>query len=279
MPELPEVETIARALREGGRSGRPLTGLRIQQAHVYWPRSIQAPSPDAFPTRIAGQVINEIGRRGKFIVMQLSRDALLVHLRMSGDLRVEEAEPRTGKLPLARQHDRVEICFEGGVFLFFEDTRKFGRMWLVPQADEVLEVLGPEPFSPDLDASKFFEHLQKRKRQIKPLLMDQHFLAGMGNIYTDEALHLAGIHPLTLSNQLELSAAGRLLGAIREVLAEGIRQNGASIDWVYRGGSFQNNFRVYQRTGEKCPVCGQTIERILVGQRSTHFCPFCQPLR
>ena len=119
--------------------------------------------------------------------------------------------------------------------------------------------------------------MQTRQRQLKPLLLDQTFLAGLGNIYTDEALHLAGLHPLTPANRLDPAEAARLLEAIRAILQDGIRRNGASIDWVYRGGDFQNNFRVYQRTGQPCPVCGTPVERIMVGQRCTHFCPVCQP--
>jgi formamidopyrimidine-DNA glycosylase len=119
--------------------------------------------------------------------------------------------------------------------------------------------------------------LTKRKRQLKPLLLDQTFVAGLGNIYTDEALFLARLHPLTPSNRLASHQSAGLLASIREVLQEGILHNGASIDWVYRGGDFQNHFRVYQRTGEPCLVCGADIQRILVGQRSSHFCPECQP--
>jgi formamidopyrimidine-DNA glycosylase len=118
--------------------------------------------------------------------------------------------------------------------------------------------------------------LRNRKRQLKPLLLDQGFLAGLGNIYTDEALFLAKLHPLTLSNAISKKKADGLWLAIREVLEEGIRRNGASIDWVYRGGDFQNHFRVYGRTGEPCPICKTPVERITVGQRGTHFCPHCQ---
>ncbi len=118
--------------------------------------------------------------------------------------------------------------------------------------------------------------LQARSTQIKKLLLDQKFLAGIGNIYADEALHLARLHPLTLSKQIEINSAETLLRSIRSVLQEGIRRHGASIDWVYKGGDFQNYFRVYKRTGLPCGRCGTLIERILVGQRSTHFCPNCQ---
>ncbi len=136
----------------------------------------------------------------------------------------------------------------------------------------------PSLWTQAFTASRFPHPSDCRKRQFKPLLLDQTFLAGLGNIYTDEALFLARLHPLKPSNSLTFEQSARLLASIREVLQEGIRHNGASIDWVYRGGDFQNHFRTYQRTGEPCPVCGAPIERILVGQRSSHFCPVCQPM-
>ena len=163
-----------------------------------------------------------------------------------------------------------------GVRLVFSDPRKFGRVWLVDDPQAVLGRLGPEPFDPHLTAEEFHRRLQQRHRQIKPLLMDQAFLAGLGNIYTDEALHMARIHPLLLSDQITLAESALLIESIRIVLKEGVFRNGASIDWVYRGGDFQNHFRVYQRTGEPCPVCGTPIARMVVGQRGTHYCPHCQ---
>ncbi|MCX6034993.1 MAG: DNA-formamidopyrimidine glycosylase, partial [Chloroflexi bacterium] len=135
---------------------------------------------------------------------------------------------------------------------------------------------GPEPLSEAFTADWLYSSLHIRRRQLKPLLLDQAFLAGLGNIYTDEALHLAKLHPLLLSDLVTKKQAKGLWQAIRKVLEEGIRRNGASIDWVYRGGDFQNHFRVYGRTGEPCPVCGTPIERTTVGQRGTHFCPKCQ---
>jgi formamidopyrimidine-DNA glycosylase len=190
---------------------------------------------------------------------------------MSGDIRVETDEAESAP------HDRVHLYFCDGVRLAFNDARKFGRMWLVRDADSVTGRLGPEPFDPQLTAAVFYQMLQRTQRQVKPLLLDQNFIAGVGNIYSDEALHRAGIHPLTSARQISLDRAEGLLDAIRVTLEEGIRRNGASIDWVYRGGDFQNLFRVYQRTGEPCLVCGTPVERRVIGQRSTHYCPFCQP--
>jgi len=271
MPELPEVETIAAGLRQGRNGSPSLIGKRIQGARLLWERTLAEPAPRVFQQRIRGQVIQDIDRRGKFLVFHLTQDALLIHLRMSGDLWVE-----AGDAPLAPHH-RLVLDFQDGSRLAFNDTRKFGRVWLVASPQEVLGNLGPEPFDPLLTTPIFYKMLLAHHRQLKPLLLDQSFLAGLGNIYTDEALHLAKLHPLTPSQTLLQSQAGCLLESIREVLAEGIRRNGASIDWVYRGGDFQNYFRVYQRTGLPCPVCQTPIERILVGQRGTHYCPCCQP--
>ncbi len=273
MPELPEVETIARALREGANSAEEaLIGRRIEAAVVLWPRTLANRKPQAFSEQIRGQTIQSVGRRGKFLVLTLNRDTLLVHLRMSGDMRVEQRSAN----PVLK-HDRLILDLDNGYRLAFNDTRKFGRAWLLADPQEVLDGLGQEPLDPALDAAAFHEMLRARHRQLKPLLMDQSFLAGLGNIYTDEALHLAKLHPLLSSDSLSLPQAERLLDAIRAVLSEGIRRNGASIDWVYRGGDFQNHFRVYGRGGESCPECGATIERLVVGQRGTHICPNCQP--
>lgn len=271
MPELPEVETIVRALREGGRSGPSILGKRVQSAELLWQRTLAEPGSGLFLTRLPGQVVTAVARRAKFIIIRMDADALLVHLRMSGDLRVEN----DGAL---QPHDRMVLHFADGWRLAFNDARKFGRVWLVPDENQVLAGLGPEPFDPALTADNFYRRLQERRRQIKPLLLDQSFLAGMGNIYTDEALHLAKIHPLQNSADLTFEQADRLLAALRLVLQEGIRTNGASIDWVYRGGEFQNTFRAYAKTGSPCPECGTPIARIVVGQRGTHYCPSCQVL-
>lgn len=270
LPELPEVETIVRSLRP------VLTGETIQSAAILWARTLASPTIEELNARLPGQTIQRLGRRGKHILIHLDRDSLIIHLRMSGDLRVEAGlDPQGAPLPLL-PHDRAAFNFASGQRLVFINPRKFGRVWLTHDPAEVLHNLGPEPLDEAFTADDFYQRLIEHKRQIKPLLLDQHFLAGMGNIYTDEALHQARLHPLRLSNSLTREEVERLLLAIRNVLQEGIRRNGASIDWVYRGGSFQNDFQVYQRTGQACYVCGAEIERILVGQRGTHFCPVCQ---
>ncbi|RCK73447.1 MAG: Formamidopyrimidine-DNA glycosylase [Anaerolineae bacterium] len=273
MPELPEVESIASRLREGTPGQAALVGAKILSAHVFWQRTLVTPSPDRFGETLAGQTIQAIGRRGKFLKIDLTDHTLLIHLRMSGDLWVEAVDQ-----PLA-QHSRLVINFVDQRRLTFHDPRKFGRVWLLTDPQTVLGGLGPEPFDTSLTAQVFYQRLQGIRRQLKPLLLDQRFLAGLGNIYADEALHCARLHPLHLSNQVTFAQANHLLECIRAVLSEGIRRHGASIDWVYRGGNFQNYFRVYRRSGLPCPTCGAPIQKIIVGQRGTHFCPQCQPLR
>lgn len=265
MPELPEVETIARNLRP------ELVGKGIRKADLLWSRTLAIPTPAKFKKLVRGQEITAVGRRAKYFVMVLSDYYLLIHLRMSGDLYIKEEGATPGK------HDRLIFTLTpGGNRLVFNDTRKFGRVWLVRDPDEVVGGLGPEPLSDAFTAQTLYEGLRSRRRQLKPLLLDQAFLAGMGNIYTDEALHMARLHPLAASDSVSWEQAQALWDAIRAVLQEGIRQNGASIDWVYRGGEFQNYFRVYDREGQPCPACGMAIERLVVGQRGTHVCPKCQ---
>jgi formamidopyrimidine-DNA glycosylase len=273
MPELPEVETIARFLRDGGRNGPSILGRQVASANLLWQRTLASPiSPLELQTRLTGRAAASVGRRGKFLLIGFPQEVLIFHLRMSGDLRVVRAD-----LPL-ETHDRFSLDFTDGWRLVFNDTRKFGRLWLTEDAQDILDDLGPEPFDAQLTPERFHAMLTGRKRQLKPLLLDQTFMAGLGNIYSDEALFRARLHPLQSSDSLKPSESECLLKAIRDTLEEGIHRQGSSIDWVYRGGDFQNYFNVYQRTGQACPRCGTPIERIVVGQRGTHFCPNCQSI-
>jgi len=270
MPELPEVETIRQKLREGDSEIPSLLGNTISDVQVFWARSIAHPDVDDFRKQVIGETIEEIARRGKYFIFHLKRGNLIIHLRMSGDLIVR---PQSEKL---LKHDRLIFHLSSGHRLVFNDMRKFGRVWYVMDADEVIGLLGPEPLSPQFKPIDLYKNLQKHKRQIKPLLMDQSFLAGMGNIYTDEALHLAKIHPLTSSNRINYERTDCLWSAIRSVLSDGIANKGSSIDRVFRGGKYQEQFLVYHRKDQQCYTCGSTIRRIIVGQRGTHFCPTCQ---
>jgi len=264
MPELPEVDTIARTLRP------ELVGQEITSARLFWKRTLATPAPRRFIEQIARQKILAVTRRAKYLNLQLSNFSLFIHLRMSGDLYIKDGVYQPDK------HDRLHLSLSDGRLLVFNDTRKFGRVWLVADPQEVIGRLGPEPFDQSFTPQMLYESLHSRRRQMKPLLLDQNFIAGLGNIYTDEALHFSKVHPLRLSDTISVSEAEKLLDAIRTVLQSGIDHNGASIDWVYRGGSFQNYFRVYDRAGQPCPVCGTLVQRIVVGQRGTHFCPTCQ---
>jgi formamidopyrimidine-DNA glycosylase len=268
MPELPEVETIARTLRPG------LVGRTILEADLRWARTLALPTGRKFKQQVRGQQIQGVGRRAKYLHLELLAPdqapySLLIHLRMSGDLSLKKGRIKPEK------HDRLILTLSDS-HLVFNDPRKFGRVWLTRDPAQFFSRLGPEPLSDEFTPQWLYANLRSRRRQLKPLLLDQSFLAGLGNIYTDEALHRARLHPLKASASVTARQAERLWQAVRAVLEEGIRRNGASIDWVYRGGEFQNDFRVYGRAGEACPVCGSEIQRLVVGQRGTHLCPRCQ---
>ncbi len=267
MPELPEVETIARAIKP------ELVGRAILSADVLWARTVATPPANQFKELIRGQRVVDVTRRAKYLDIILKNHHLLIHLRMSGDIIIRRKDEAPEK------HDRLILHLSSGKRIAFNDTRKFGRVWLTDQPETILGKLGPEPLGGDFTADWLYENLRKRKRQLKPLLLDQTFLAGVGNIYADESLHMAKLHPLGLSNAVTKKQAEALWEAIRSILSEGIRRNGSSIDWVYRGGEYQNHFRVYDREGEACPVCGAKIQKLTVGQRGTHVCPKCQRLR
>jgi formamidopyrimidine-DNA glycosylase len=277
MPELPEVETIVRRLRDGSPTFPPVPGQSIADVIITWDKIIAPPeNPESFRQQLMGKTILDVRRRGKFLHFPLSRGHLIGHLRMSGDMRVERRISAQGEPLPIQTYDRVVINFTSPWRLVFVNVRKFGRMITTTDPQSIFGDLGPEPLSPDFNFQNFAARLQAHNRQIKPLLMDQGFLAGLGNIYTDEALFRAKIHPLRKSDSLSQGEVAQLNQAIQAVLREGITQFGASLDWVYRGGEFQNYFKVYGRKGEPCPICGTTIEKISVGQRGTHFCPQCQ---
>ena len=276
MPELPEVETIMQRLRNGTLEVPPVPGQTIQSIKVTWARIIEEPDPQTFEQKLVGQTIQDVSRRGKFLHFSLDEGHLIGHLRMSGDMRMEKRLSDSGEHLPIEDYDRVVINFREPWRMAFSSIRKFGRMWYVQDPQTVLGNLGPEPLELDFTPQLLFNILQSHHRQIKPLLMDQKTIAGMGNIYTDEALFRAKIHPLRLSDTLTRSETNSLHTSIQDTLRQGIRQFGASVDWVYRGGEFQNHFNVYQKEGEPCPQCGAAIQKIRVGQRGTHFCPLCQ---
>ena len=282
MPELPEVETVARDLRPH------ILGATIVGARCAWARTLRTHTPEAFGEAIAGRHVEAVGRRAKLVVVELSGDAALtIHLKMTGQLFVVPADAP------ADPYVRLVLELEGGREIRFRDIRKFGRVGLYgrdPVSRElVTEVggsavfadLGPEPLDPEFTVRDFRRHLRRRKGRLKPLLLDQSFLAGVGNIYADEALWTARLHPLRAASSLRPSDERHLYQAIRTILAEAVERRGSSIDDYTApdgDGSMQERLQVYQRTGEPCPRCGRPIKRIVIGARSTHFCSWCQRL-
>jgi formamidopyrimidine-DNA glycosylase len=272
MPELPEVETIRRQLAPH-LEGRTITGVEILD-----PRWTRPDPPAPVQEALLGAVIERVGRSGKYLDLSLSDGRhLLIHLRMTGSLLVDPAaEPR---------HTRVRFQLDDGHRLLYVDPRRFGTGHLLPDLgarDAYLgERLGVEPFSDHFTAEHLAALGRGRKAPIKPFVLDQRRIAGVGNIYADEALFRAGIHPLRAAGRLTGPQWSRLRDAIEDALAAGIDAKGASIDDFRHvdgaRGAFQDRFLVHRRAGEPCPRCGRPIRKIVVGGRGTYVCEHCQP--
>ena len=264
MPELPEVEMTARRLEPD------LVGRTISQVHLAWPR--HTPDPDALCALLPGRRVTRVGRRGKYLILELDPPdrTLLIHLRMSGRLSIVPAG--TPSDPYAH----TVLTLDDGHELRFSDTRKFGQLYLPADPQQLLQKLGPEPLSLGFTVAWLVDALANRRRAIKPLLLEQSFVAGLGNIYTDEVLFRAEVDPRRPANSLARTEVERLHGAIRQVLQEAIDHQGTSLDWVYPQGGMEERLQVYRRAGEPCLRCGTPIERIVLGQRGTHYCPCCQ---
>jgi len=271
MPELPEVETIKLTLEEGRHGAPSLLGKEITGAEIRWPGVLVTPTPDEFSERVTGQRVQAFSRRGKHLLIHLSKDTLIFHLRMSGDLLVEQENQAH------RKHDRLLVYFQEGTRLAFNNIRKFGRVWLTADPEKELPDLGPEPLAESFRPQDLHQRLHSCSRQIKYFLLDQEMIAGLGNIYTDESLYKAGLHPQTKSDTLDPIQVKKLWRSIRGVLQDGIKHQGTSIDWMYRGGDYQHYLSVYGQEGEPCQNCGTIIQRMKIAQRSTYFCPSCQP--
>jgi formamidopyrimidine-DNA glycosylase len=272
MPELPEVETIVNDLRPR-IEGRRFTGVSI-----YCPEMVHHTSVEELKRRLPGQLIKEIGRRGKYLIFRLaSSEALILHLRMTGSLLLKrKGEQRTESSPYVR----AVFSLDNGTELLFPDRRKLGTISLVKDENEEIGKLGPEPLDPDFTKKALAERLSKHKAPIKAVLCDQEVIAGIGNMYADEALFFARIHPLRAANSLSDEEMKRLHKAIRDVLTKAIGNGGASISDYRRPtgekGSQQYDFYAAHRGGETCKVCATPIERIAVRNRGTYFCPKCQ---
>jgi formamidopyrimidine-DNA glycosylase len=274
MPELPEVETVARLIRPR------MIGRSVRGVLVRWKRTLGGMSPREFERAVVGARIAKVWRRAKFVVLDLEREAqpagwLVGHLRMTGRMHVEHAGWD------ASEYERVRLELDNGDAFHFIDVRKFGRLWFTRDLDELLGALGPEPLGPDFSPGWLARELRARRRLLKPLLLDQTFVAGLGNIYVDESLHRARLHPLRRSDSVKEAESEQLHAAIRDVLGRAIAREGSSFDTFYRTpegkpGGFQDEFAVYDREGEPCVTCKRPIVRIVVGQRGTHFCRSCQ---
>jgi len=297
MPELPEVETIRRTLAPR------VAGRVIEAVEVRTPKFIVGASPEEFERAVAGRRITDLDRRGKFLIIHLdggptgqTRDAphdegpgdILIHLKMAGQL--VWCEPKASLGATRDRHTHVVFRLDDGHELRFADVRHFGRIYfaggdrknpILRRALKTLAGLGPEPRPGRLKWSAFRDALASRRARIKPLLLDQGFVAGLGNIYADECLFRAGIHPLRRGSSLSEPEARALFEAMKEVIAEAIEFKGTSVrdyvDGEGRRGRFAERLSVYGRTGEPCPRCGAEIHRLVIAGRSAHFCPTCQP--
>jgi formamidopyrimidine-DNA glycosylase len=305
MPELPEVEYTARQLRGS------IVGASIAEVEVFWERVVGYPIVEDFRAQIVGRTIEGVRRRGKFLLIDLSGGLLMtVHRRMTGNFLLLPAGWQVDES--LRERDRAKWDVQGPMFmragvegdeygaklrycrvawlfgdgrrLLFTDPRKFGRIELWPreQEQEALSGLGPEPLDEQFDVEGFAQALAARKTGIKQVLLDQGVVAGIGNIYADEALYYAGIHPLRKANSLTRDEVRKLQEGIVAVLMLGIEHGGTSFNdyrdlWGEAGDNY-GHVRVYHQEGKPCTRCGTTIERLVIAQRSAHFCPTCQPL-
>jgi formamidopyrimidine-DNA glycosylase len=281
MPELPEVETVARDLR-GLVVGARITGVRVS-----WLKTLRSGDPEAFAAAVVGRTIVGTSRRAKLVVLDLDDDSVItIHLKMTGQLFVVRAGV------LEDPYIRLVLSFEDGRELWFRDIRKFGRVGVARRSSTTGDLegelgakgfkgFGPEPLEAAFTARLFRQRIRGRKGRLKPLLLDQGFLAGVGNIYADEALWAARLHPLRSAPSLRPADEGRLYREIRRILGEAVDRRGSSIDDYTApegDGSMQEHLFVYQRAGEPCARCGRPVRRIVIGARSTHFCSWCQRL-
>jgi len=272
MPELPEVETIKNDLRPAVE-GRRFTGVTL-----FWPRMVLKPSAEEFCQRLSGKLIKEIVRRGKYLIFRLEGgESLVLHMRMTGSLLLSDRDSATLE---PERYATAVFTLDNGTGLVFRDRRKLGTAALVKDESELEGKLGPEPLDSGFTLKGFREGLKRHRAPIKALLCEQKLVAGIGNMYADEALFAAGIHPLRPANSLTRKEIKNLHEAIRKVLEAGIGNAGATFsDYRRPGGeegSQQDAFYVAHRGGQTCRVCSTPIERIPIRNRGTYFCPRCQ---
>jgi len=271
MPELPEVETIKNELLPH------IVGRRVNGVTLFWEGIVHQPSARELCSRLVGQRITGVARRGKYLLFSLSSgEVLIIHLKMTGSLLLKPA------LTEADKFVRAILYLDKEPEIHFRDPRKFGAVWLVKDVDSVVGRLGPEPLEVSFTPQLLAQRLNNRTAPIKALLCDQTFVAGIGNMYADEALFAAGVHPLRSGGSLSRDEVERLHSAIQQVLWSAIGNKGASVENYFRPdgtlGTAHFQFQVAHRLGGKlCPICGTPIERIPIRNRGSYFCPECQP--
>jgi formamidopyrimidine-DNA glycosylase len=269
MPELPEVETTRRGI-EPLVVGRSIGALRVRERRLRWPIASD------IGAAVRGRRIESVGRRAKYLLINLDRGTLLVHLGMSGSLRfLEDAKP-------PGTHDHVDVEFAHGGYLRYNDPRRFGSIHfsMDPLGHKLLRDLGPEPLGDEFTGNYLWRQCRGRRVAIKPLIMNSSVVVGVGNIYANEALHRAGIHPARSAGRISRERLGRLVDGIREVLSAAVASGGTTLrDFVGgdgRPGYFRQSLTVYERDGEACLRCGEKVRRRVLGQRASYYCPRCQ---
>lgn len=281
MPELPEVESVRAGLE------KLIVGETIHTVDVYWPRIIESPEVPAFKKQISNQKIESIKRRGKFLLFYLTDYVLISHLRMEGKYQLVDSTAKTDAESFPTKHTHVIFYFESGKELHYLDVRKFGRMSLVKKGFEFdhksLNNLGPEPVKEEFDFEQMKSFLKRRKKAIKGVLLDQKMVVGIGNIYADEILFHAKIHPARPANTLTEVEMSRLYEAILLIMEEAVKHGGTTIRTYQNAfgeiGMHQEHLQVYGKNGQSCPQCHTEMKKIKVAGRGTHYCPQCQPVK
>ena len=272
MPELPEVETVKEVLKT------KVLGKKNKNVNIYYSKIVEYPTNDEFIKSLIGETINDIKRRGKWLMFELDNYYLLSHLRMEGKYNYKSNEIEIGK------HEHVQITFTDNMDLRYQDTRKFGRMYLYPKEGifdkHPLSDLGLEPWNEELKVNYLKEKYKTKKKEIKTILLDQSIIVGIGNIYADEILFLSKINPYKRANELKKEELQNIIDNTKIVLEQAIKEGGTTIKSYTSSegvhGRFQQMLNVHQRKGEKCLTCGTEIEKVVIGGRGTYYCPKCQ---
>lgn len=270
MPELPEVETTRRGI-EPHIKNRAVTDVVVRQSQLRWP------VPRGLKQKLVGHKIEKVERRAKYLLLRFAHGTLILHLGMSGSLRIVKADSTVGK------HDHFDLVFDNGKALRLTDPRRFGAvLWTKddPDEHELLRSLGPEPLGNKFNSDYLLQRSRGRKATIKQFIMDGKVVVGVGNIYASESLYLAGINPKTAAGKVSRERLERLVTAIKQVLTEAIKQGGTTLrDFVGgdgKPGYFAQQLTVYGREGKPCPGCGKPVKQMVLGQRASYYCPHCQ---